>query len=113
MLGPKFSVKGLEIQRKVVIEEFRQRNLNRPYGDLWHLFRNLSYKVHPYRWPTIGLSIEQLEKATLKEVKDFFYHHYAPNNAVLVISGNIASDAAFRLAENGLAHFLREISLIL
>ena len=99
MLGPKFTKKGLEVQRNVVIEEFRQRNLNKPYGDTWHLLRDLSYKVHPYRWPTIGLAPEHIEKATLEEVKDFFFHHYAPNNAVLVITGNIASDQALRLAE--------------
>ena len=99
MLGPKFTKKGLEVQRNVVIEEFRQRNLNKPYGDIWHLLRDLSYKVHPYRWPTIGLIPEHIEQATLEEVKDFFFHHYAPNNAVLVITGNIAPDHAFRLAE--------------
>ena len=99
MLGPKFMKKGLDVQRKVVIEEFRQRNLNKPYGDTWHLLRDLSYKVHPYRWPTIGLIPEHIEKATMEEVKDFFFHHYAPNNAVLVISGNIKPDQAFVLAE--------------
>jgi len=99
MLGPKFTKKGLEVQRNVVIEEFRQRNLNKPYGDTWHLLRDLSYKVHPYRWPTIGLIPEHIERATLEEVKDFFFHHYAPNNAVLVITGNIEAGNAFRLAE--------------
>ena len=99
MLGPKFSKKGLDIQKKVVIEEFRQRNLNKPYGDVWHLLRDLAYKVHPYRWPTIGLVPEHIESATLENVKDFFFHHYAPNNAVLVISGNIASAEAFKLAK--------------
>lgn len=99
MLGPKFTKKGLEVQRNVVIEEFRQRNLNKPYGDTWHLLRDLSYKVHPYRWPTIGLIPEHIEQATMDEVKDFFFHHYAPNNAVLVITGNIVSDEAFQLAE--------------
>ena len=99
MLGPKFTKKGLEVQRNVVIEEFRQRNLNKPYGDTWHLLRDLSYKVHPYRWPTIGLIPEHIEKATLEDVKDFFFHHYAPNNAVLVITGNISTDQALRLAE--------------
>jgi len=99
MLGPKFTKKGLEVQRNVVIEEFRQRNLNKPYGDVWHLIRNLSYKVHPYRWPTIGLTPEHIQNATIDEVKDFFFHHYAPNNAVLVITGNILPDNAFRLAE--------------
>lgn len=99
MLGPKFSKKGLDIQKKVVIEEFRQRNLNKPYGDVWHLLRDLAYKVHPYRWPTIGLVPEHIESAGLGDVKDFFFHHYAPNNAVLVISGNIASAEAFKLTE--------------
>ncbi len=98
MIGPKFSKKGLDIQKKVVIEEFRQRNLNRPYGDVWHLLRDLAYKVHPYRWPTIGLVPEHIASATLEEVKDFFFHHYAPNNAVLVISGNILPTEAFKLA---------------
>lgn len=99
MVGPKFTTKGLEVQRKVVIEEFRQRNLNRPYGDVWHLLRDLCYKTHPYRWPTIGLIPEHIEKARLDEVKDFFYHHYAPNNAVLVISGNIEYEKGFRLSQ--------------
>ena len=99
MNGPKFTKKGLEVQRNVVIEEFRQRNLNKPYGDTWHLLRDLAFKIHPYRWPTIGLIPEHIEQATMEEVKDFFFHHYAPNNAVLVISGNVAPDLALRLAE--------------
>jgi zinc protease len=99
MIGPKFSKKGLDVQKKVVIEEFRQRNLNKPYGDVWHLLRDLAYKVHPYRWPTIGLVPEHIASATLTDVKDFFFHHYAPNNAVLVISGNIGSPEAFKLVE--------------
>ena len=99
MLGPDFSKKGLDVQKKVVIEEFRQRNLNKPYGDVWHLLRDLAYKVHPYRWPTIGLVPEHIASATLADVKDFFFHHYAPNNAVLVISGNVSSSEAFKLAE--------------
>ena len=99
MVGPKFTKKGLEVQRKVVIEEFMQRNLNKPYGDTWHLLRDLAYKVHPYRWPTIGLIPEHIEKATIQEVQDFFFHHYAPNNAVLVVTGNIFPEHAFRLAE--------------
>ena len=98
MLGPKFSKKGLEIQKKVVIEEFMQRNLNKPYGDVWHLLRDLAYKVHPYRWPTIGLVPEHIASATLEEVKEFFFHHYAPNNATLVISGNIEATKGFELA---------------
>ena len=99
MVGPKFTKKGLAVQKNVVIEEFRQRNLNKPYGDTWHLLRDLAYKVHPYRWPTIGLTPEHIEQATLEEVKDFFFHHYAPNNSVLVIAGNISTDDGLRLAE--------------
>lgn len=99
MLGPHFTKKGLDVQRRVVIEEFQQRSLNVPYGDIWHLLRDLAYKVHPYRWPTIGLTPQHIEKATLEEVKTFFYNHYAPNNAILVVSGNIESDKAFRLVE--------------
>ncbi len=111
MLGPKFSKKKLDIQKKVVIEEFRQRNLNKPYGDVWHILRDLAYKVHPYRWPTIGLTPEHIESATLEDVKDFFFHHYAPNNAVLVISGNITSPEAFKLAEKWFADIpFREIA---
>lgn len=111
MLGPKFSKKGLEVQKKVVIEEFRQRNLNKPYGDVWHLLRDLAYKVHPYRWPTIGLVPEHIASATLENVKDFFFHHYAPNNATLVISGNISANEAFQLAEKWFGHIpSREIA---
>ncbi|MCE1198319.1 MAG: insulinase family protein [Marinilabiliales bacterium] len=99
MIGPDFTAKGLAVQKKVVIEEFRQRNLNKPYGDVWHLLRDLSYKVHSYRWPTIGLVPDHIRKASLKEVKDFFYHHYAPNNAILVLSGDIDPAGGLRLAE--------------
>ncbi len=89
MLEPALSEESLEVQRKVVIEEFRQRYLNQPYGDVWLLLRPLAYKVHPYRWPTIGKEPEHIEKATIEEVKAFFYSHYAPNNAILALSGNI------------------------
>lgn len=99
MLGLAFSQKGLDIQRNVVIEEFKQRYLNQPYGDVYPLIKDLSYKIHPYRWPTIGKDISHIENATLDDVKTFFYRHYAPNNAVLTISGNIEAEHAFRLAE--------------
>ncbi|WP_291857606.1 pitrilysin family protein [Marinilabilia sp.] len=94
-----FSDKSLEVQRKVVIEEFKQRYLNQPYGDIPLLIRNLAYKVHPYRWPTIGKDISHIEDATLNDVKDFFYKHYAPNNAVLSVAGNVTPEQVFRLAE--------------
>lgn len=99
MNGLAFSPKSLDVQRQVVTEEFKQRYLNQPYGDVSLLLRPLAYKVHPYRWPTIGESIEQIQEAELDEVKDFFYSHYAPNNAVLSVSGDIKADQVFRLAE--------------
>ena len=89
MKGLAFSKKSLDNQKNVVIEEFKQRYLNQPYGDSMLNLRPLAYKVHPYRWSTIGMEIKHIEKATLAQVKDFFYSHYAPNNAILVIAGNI------------------------
>ena len=99
MLEPAFSQEGLDVQKHVVIEEYKQRYLNQPYGDVWLLLRPLAYKKHPYRWPTIGKEIRHIEEATLEEVKDFFYHHYAPNNAILSLSGNIGHDEAVILTE--------------
>lgn len=99
MLELAFSENSLEVQRNVVIEEFKQRYLNQPYGDVWPLLRQLAYKVHPYQWPTIGREISHIEKATMQQVKDFFFTHYAPNNAVLVVSGNVEPDSVLRLAE--------------
>jgi zinc protease len=90
MLALDFSEKSLEVQKNVVIEEYRQRYLNQPYGDIWLMLRSLAYKVHPYRWPTIGERIEHIRDATLDDVKSFFYSHYAPNNAFMALSGNIS-----------------------
>lgn len=89
MLGLSFSPKALEVQRNVVIEEFKQTHLNRPYGDLTHRLRGLIYTTHPYRYPTIGKEISHIERVTDDDVREFFYHHYAPNNAVLAVSGNV------------------------
>lgn len=89
MLGLAFSPKALDVQRHVVIEEFKETHLNRPYGDLYHLLRGLVYKSHPYRFPTIGKEPSHIEKVTDTDVRDFFYSHYAPNNAVLAVSGNV------------------------
>jgi len=83
-----FTEKSLEVQRKVVIEEFKQNYLNQPYGDVWLLMRPLAYKKHPYAWATIGKDISHIKNATMQDVKDFFYKHYAPNNAILTIVGN-------------------------
>jgi len=89
MLCLDFSQNNLDIQRQVVIEEYKQRYLNQPYGDVWLLMRPLTYKVHPYQWPTIGKDIAHIEEAILEDVKNFFLNHYAPNNAILVAAGNI------------------------
>lgn len=99
MLSLSFEPKVLEIQRSVVIEEFKQRYLNQPYGDVWHLIRELAYKQHSYRWPTIGKSIDHIEDATMEDVKLFFKSYYHPSNAVLVIAGDISLDKAKSLAE--------------
>lgn len=98
MLGLDFSQKNLEIQKNVVIEEYKQRYLNQPYGDAVLKLRPVAYKVHPYRWSTIGMDISHIEHAGLKDVKDFFFSHYAPNNAILCLSGNITAGKALDLA---------------
>ena len=99
MLCLDFSSKSLEVQRGVVMEEFKQRCLNRPYGDTGHLLRPLVYKEHPYQWPTIGKELNHIAQATLQEVEDFFFSFYAPNNAILAVTGNITFEEAVRLAE--------------
>src|SRR5690554_3730612 len=99
MLSLAFTDKSLEVQRSVVIEEFKQRYLNQPYGDLWLEFRPLAYKVHPYQWATIGKNIEHIEEATMEEVKDFFQTHYHPGNAILCIAGNLELEEVKRLVE--------------
>lgn len=99
MLELDFSEKNLEVQRKVVIEEFKQRYLNQPYGDIPLLVRPMAYKVHPYQWPTIGKEVSHIENATLDDVRRFFYRHYAPNNAVLVVAGHVEPEAVFKLAQ--------------
>jgi predicted Zn-dependent peptidase len=99
MLSLSFEEKVLEVQRKVVIEEFHQRYLNQPYGDVWHKLRDLAYRVHPYQWPTIGARLSHIEEATMEQVKSFFKKFYSPNNAVMVLAGNIHPDKAFKLSE--------------
>jgi zinc protease len=92
MLSLAFSEKSLEVQRNVVIEEFKQRYINQPYGDIWLLLRPLAYKAHPYQWATIGKEISHIEQASIDDVKEFFFHHYAPNNAILVVAGNVTEE---------------------
>lgn len=98
MLQLAFSEDSLRVQKSVVIEEFKQRYLNQPYGDVWLLMRPLVYKKHPYMWPTIGKDISHIENATLDDVKNFFYRHYAPNNAVMVVAGDVETEEVKKLA---------------
>ncbi len=97
MMGLDFSPKSLEVQRHVVCEEFKQRCLNQPYGNLNHYIRKLCFGTHPYGWPPIGLQLSHIEDATLDDVKSFFYSHYAPNNAILSVVGNISLEETKRL----------------
>ncbi len=99
-----FSEKSLEVQRNVVIEEFKQRYLNQPYGDVYLLMRPLAYLRHPYQWPTIGKNIEHIEQASMQEVKDFFYRFYRPNNAVLTVAGDVKVDEIQKLTEKWFGH---------
>ncbi len=99
MLSLSFDPKVLEVQRNVVIEEFKQRYLNQPYGDVWLKLRPLVYEKHSYRWPTIGKEISHIEEATMEDVKSFFYKYYLPNTAILVIGGNVETEEVKKLAE--------------
>lgn len=99
MLSLAFTPKSLEVQRNVVIEEFKQRYLNQPYGDVWLELRPLAYHAHPYKWATIGKEISHIEQATMDDVKAFFKAHYHPANAILTIAGNISFEETKALVE--------------
>lgn len=99
MLSLSFNPEVLEVQRKVVIEEFKQVYLNKPYGDVWLKLRDLAYEKHSYKWPTIGKEIAHIEQATMEDVKAFFKKHYLPNNAVLVVGGNVTVPQVKALCE--------------
>jgi predicted Zn-dependent peptidase len=99
MLSLAFGKKSLEVQRKVVIEEFKEHYINQPYGNAWHKLRELAYTTHPYRWMTIGKELSHIEHAQLDDVKNFFFKHYRPINAILVVAGNIKTEEVKRLAE--------------
>lgn len=92
-----FDPQVLDVQQKVVIEEFKQRYLNQPYGDVWLKLRPLVYQQHPYRWATIGKDISHIEDATLADVKSFFFKYYVPNNAILVVAGNVTVEQVKQL----------------
>ena len=99
MLSLAFSEKSLEVQRKVVCEEFKEHYINKPYGDVWHKMRDLAYKEHPYKWMTIGKELSHVENAGIDDVKEFFFKHYRPVNAILVVAGNVKTDTVKKLAE--------------
>jgi predicted Zn-dependent peptidase len=103
MLSLAFDKKSLDVQRNVVIEEFKQRYLNQPYGDVWLLLRPLIYNAHPYKWATIGKEIKHIEEATMEDVKAFFKAHYNPSNAVLVVAGDVELDNVKALCEKWFA----------
>jgi len=103
MLSLAFTPNSLEVQRKVVSEEFKEHYLNKPYGDVWLKLRNLAYEVHPYRWMTIGKELSHIENAQLQDVKDFFFKHYTPVNAIMVAAGNVTVDQVKALAEKWFA----------
>ena len=99
MLSLAFDENSLEVQRKVVVEEFKEHYINKPYGDAWHKMRELAYKVHPYKWMTIGKELSHVENAQLQDVKEFFFKHYTPANAILTVAGNVSFDRVKELAE--------------
>lgn len=100
----RISERVLDVQRRVVVEEFKETCLNEPYGDSWHHISEMMYKQHPYRWPVIGLNPQHVEEARLEEVKAFYQTWYRPNNAVVSIAGNIKTEEALRMAEKWFAN---------
>ena len=99
MLSLAFSEKSLEVQRKVVSEEFKEHYINKPYGDVWEKLRNLAFTTHPYKWQTIGKDLAHIENAQLQDVKDFFARFYTPVNAIMVVAGNVTVPQVKALAE--------------
>ena len=99
MISLAFDENSLDVQKKVVIEEFKEHYINKPYGDVWNKMRELAYKVHPYKWMTIGKELSHVENVELQDVKNFFYKHYTPANAVLTVAGNVSVDQIKKLAK--------------
>jgi zinc protease len=107
MTGLQFTQKTFDIQKSVVIEEYKQRYLNQPYGDIWLLLRPLAYKKHPYKWPVIGTDISHIESMTLPDIEDFYNEHYCPSNAILTVAGNIKEDFCLELADKWFGNIAR------
>jgi zinc protease len=99
MLSLAFNEKSLEVQRKVVSEEFKEHYLNKPYGDVWFKIREMAYQRHPYQWLTIGKELSHIENAKLDDVRNFFFKHYRPVNAVLVVAGHVKVQQVKELAQ--------------
>ena len=99
MMSLDINENSLQVQQKVVSEEFKEHYINKPYGMAWHQLRSLAYKKHPYKWMTIGQELSHIELAKLDDVKNFFFKHYTPSNAILTIAGNVDSKEIIRLAE--------------
>lgn len=99
MLSLAFNEKSLDVQRKVVVEEFKEHYIAKPYGDVWHKMRDLAYTRHPYRWMTIGKELSHIENAKLEDVKEFFFKYYRPVNAIMVVAGNVTTEKVKALAE--------------
>lgn len=99
MLSLAFSEKSLEVQRKVVMEEFKEHYINKPYGDVWFKMREMVYTKHPYRWMTIGSELSHIEQASLEDVRNFFFKYYRPANAILVVAGKVTAQQVRELSE--------------
>ncbi len=99
MMSLAFEEESLATQKNVVMEEFKEHYINQPYGDVWHKMCALAYKVHPYQWPVIGLTLEHIEQVKMQSAKDFFFKYYRPNNAVMVVAGNVKTNEIFKLAD--------------
>ncbi|MEO5996988.1 MAG: pitrilysin family protein [Chitinophagaceae bacterium] len=103
MVSLAFNESSLEVQRKVVCEEFKEHYINKPYGDVWFKMRELAYTTHPYRWQTIGKELSHIENARIEDVKQFFFKHYRPGNAILAVAGNVSTAQVKDLAEKWFA----------
>lgn len=114
MMQLDFNQQSLEVQQGVVCEEFKEIYINQPYGDVWHKLRQLCYKTHPYQWPVIGKSLQQIQDVQLKDIEDFYYTHYRPNRAIMCVAGGVKTAEIERLADkwfgnipNGADYFRR------